>query len=161
MTHVGHESQTRAWRSQTYHWYYPPRTYGMPCSTFKNISKSFSLHEFTVPLFPRKPTLNSRQRDRHHAHHCASEISPRALQGGRCRLEHSICRDAEVPSSTQSAPLSPIGINKDAHRTDSRIPLGPRSPSSRAPDMYGMLMPNIPNGRETSRRIPLPPWPGY
>ena len=53
MTHVGHESQTRAWRSQTYHWYYPPRTYGMPCSTFKNISKSFSLHEFTVPLFQR------------------------------------------------------------------------------------------------------------
>ena len=25
-------------------------------------------------------TLNSRQRDRHHAHHCASEISPRAAE---------------------------------------------------------------------------------
>ena len=70
-------------------------------------------------------------------------------------------RAAEVPSSTQSAPyVSPVGINQDAHRMDSRIPLGPRTSSSRSPDMYPHgtpYMPNIPNGRETSPRIPLPP----
>ena len=62
----------------------------------------------------------------------------------------------EVPSSTQSADemhrcrvahnlphLSPVGINQDAHRIGSRIPLGPRSPSSRTPEM--------------SPRIPFPP----
>ena len=85
-------------------------------------------------------------RDRHHAHHCASEISPRA---------------AEVPSSTQSAPyVSPVGINQEAHRIDSRIPLGPRTPSSRAPDMYPHGMPNIPNGGGTSPRISPSPLAG-
>ena len=103
-------------------------------------------------------TLHSRMRDRHHAHHCASTISP---------------RDAEVPSSTQSADemlwcrvahnlarLSPVRTNRDAHRIGSRFPLlalGPRSPSSITPDMYPYGMPNIPNGRETSPRIPFPP----
>ncbi len=79
-------------------------------------------------------------------------------------------RDAEVPSSTQSAykmhrcrvahnlpRLSPVGTNRDAHRIGSRFPLGPRSPSSITPDMYPDGMPNIPNGRETSPRIPFPP----
>ena len=36
-------------------------------------------------------------------------------------------------------------------------PLRPRSPSSRTPGMYPHGMPNTPNGRETSPRIPLPP----
>ena len=48
-------------------------------------------------------TLNSRQRDRHHAHHCASK-SPLELQ--RCRVQHTICRGAEVPSSTHLPPIS-------------------------------------------------------
>ena len=81
--------------------------------------------------------------------------SPPELQ--RCRLEHSICRDAEVPSSTQSAPLSPVGVNQDAHRTDSRIPLGPRSPSSIAPDMYPHMVCPIP--QTAGRRLPAYPFP--
>jgi hypothetical protein len=103
-------------------------------------------------------TLHSRMRDRHHAHHCASTISP---------------RDAEVPSSTQSADemlwcrvahnlarLSPVGTNRDAHRIGSRFPLGPRSPSSITPDMYPHGMPNIPNGGGTSPRISPSPLAG-
>ena len=43
-----------------------------------------------------------------HAHHCASEISPRAAEVPT--HQHSICRDAEVPSSTQSAPYLPLGL---------------------------------------------------
>jgi hypothetical protein len=78
------------------------------------------------------------------------------LELQRCRDQHTICRGAEVPSSTH-LPLSPVGINQDAHRLDSRIPLGPRTPSSRTPDMYPHGMPNIPNGRETSPRNPFPP----
>ena len=79
-------------------------------------------------------------------------------------------RDTEVPIGTQSAyeiqrcrvahdlpRLSPVGTNRDAHRIGSRFPLGPRSPSSITPDMYPHGMPNIPNGRETSPRIPFPP----
>ena len=156
MTHVGHESQTRAWRSQTYHWYYPPRTYGMPCSTFKNISKSFSLHvSLPCHYFLVNQHLLTLVRETDIMRTIALRKSPPELQ--RCRLEHSICRDAEVPSSTQSAPLSPVGVNQDAHRTDSRIPLGPRSPSSIAPDMYPHMVCPIP--QTAGRRLPAYPFP--
>jgi hypothetical protein len=91
-------------------------------------------------------THHSRMRDRHHAHHWASTISHRS---------------AEVPSGTQSAPyVSPVGINQEAHRIDSRIPLGPRTPSSKSPDMYPHGMPNIPNGGGTSPRISPSPLAG-
>ncbi len=91
-------------------------------------------------------THHSRMRDRHHAHHCASTISHRS---------------AGVPSSTHSAPyVSPVGINQEAHRIDSRIPLGPRTPSSKAPDRYPHGMPNIPNGGGTSPRISPSPLAG-
>ena len=76
-------------------------------------------------------------------------------------------RDAEVPSSTQSAPyVSPVGTNQDAHRIDSRIPLGPRSYlDPRAAELpicsmypHVAIRPISANGRETSPRIPLPPY---
>ncbi len=100
------------------------------------------------------------QRDRHHIIPWTS-CAP-------LRFESPPQRGAEVPSSTQSGPtVSPVGINQDAHRLDSRIPLGPRTPrpeheqnSRRSEDMYPHGMPNIQNGRETSPRISLPPLAG-
>ena len=83
-------------------------------------------------------TLNSRQRDRHHAHHCASK-SPLELQ--RCRVQHTICRGAEVPSSTHLPPLSPVGIHQDAHRLDSRTPLGLEHRAAELPICIPMVCP--------------------
>ena len=86
--------------------------------------------------------------------------SPPELQ--RCRLEHSICRDAEVPSSTQSALYLPLGLIRMRIEQIRESPLGldPRAAELPIciPTWYAQ---NIPNGRERSPRIPLPPWPGY
>ena len=48
--------------------------------------------------------------------------SPPELQ--RCRLEHSICRDAEVPSSTQSALYLPLGLIRMRIEQIRESPLG-------------------------------------
>ena len=71
-------------------------------------------------------THHSRMRDRHHAHHCASEISPRR-QSGNTEVpthQHTICRDAEVPSSTQSAPYLPLGLIRMRIEQIRESPLG-------------------------------------
>ena len=99
-------------------------------------------------------TLTSRQRDRHHAHHCASK-SPLELQ--RCRVQHTICRGAEVPSSTH-LPLSPVGIHQDAHRLDSRTPLGLEHRAAELPICIPMVCPITQTaGTDVSPHIPSPP----
>ena len=52
---------------------------------------------------------------------------PDSCRGGRTsvpRLEHSICRDAEVPSSTQSAPYLPLGLIRMRIEQIRESPLG-------------------------------------
>ena len=99
-------------------------------------------------------TLLSRQRDRHHARHCASNLPQ---------------RDAEVPISTQSADemhrcrvahnlphLSPVGINRDAHRIGSRTPLGLDPRAAELPICIPMV---CPISQTAGRHLPAYPFP--
>ena len=86
--------------------------------------------------------------------------SPPEMQ--RCRVAHNLPTRCMVPTSAHNLPrLSPVGTKPDAHRIGSRgAPLGPRSLSSRTPDMYPHGMPDIPNGGGTSPRISPSPLAG-
>ena len=103
-------------------------------------------------------TLNSRQRDRHHAHHCASEISPRR-QSGNTEVpthQHTICRDAEVPSSTQSAPYLPLGLIRMRIEQIRESPLGLDPRAAELPICIPMV---CPISQTAGRRLPAYPFP--
>jgi hypothetical protein len=72
----------------------------------------------------------------------------------RCLVALNLPTRCRVPSPAHDLPrLSPVGTKPDAHRIGSRATLGL---ALRAAELQ-VCMPNTPNGRETSPRIPLPP----